>query len=100
MLTLYVLSYSNGLPKVVAPRMYCDICEEFDLHETDDCPKQAGEMEEESKNTKHHGTRNADRPFCDNCEGITPSPKNRGAQAFLTNPPPPNPTLSLLCPEH
>ncbi|KAJ8918792.1 hypothetical protein NQ315_011076 [Exocentrus adspersus] len=26
--------------KQPAPRMYCDICEEFDLHETEDCPTQ------------------------------------------------------------
>ena len=25
----------------VAPRLFCDICDEFDLHDTEDCPTQA-----------------------------------------------------------
>ena len=24
----------------VAPRLFCDICDEFDIHDTEDCPTQ------------------------------------------------------------
>ena len=31
----------NGVSsRAVPPRMYCDICDQFDLHETEDCPIQ------------------------------------------------------------
>lgn len=26
-----------------APRVFCDICDEFDAHETEDCPLQSGD---------------------------------------------------------
>lgn len=49
--------------------MYCDICEKFDLHETEDCPTQAMEEEEEQTHTHTHAKRHVERPYCDNCEG-------------------------------
>jgi|LakMenEpi03Aug12_release.lakeMendotaPanAssembly.Ray.scaffolds.fasta_scaffold534665_1 hypothetical protein len=31
----------NGVSsRQTAPRLFCDICDEFDLHDTEDCPKQ------------------------------------------------------------
>ena len=45
-LTLNVLDESqefifNGVSsRAVPPRMFCDICDQFDLHETEDCPTQ------------------------------------------------------------
>ncbi|KRT81332.1 hypothetical protein AMK59_4937, partial [Oryctes borbonicus] len=49
------------------PRMYCDICEEFDLHETEDCPQQANEdmpaVRERSPKEKPQP-----RPYCEICE--------------------------------
>jgi CAP-Gly domain-containing linker protein 1 len=31
----------NGVSsRQAAPRLFCDICDEFDLHDTEDCPKQ------------------------------------------------------------
>ena len=31
----------NGVSsRAVPPRMFCDICDQFDLHETEDCPTQ------------------------------------------------------------
>ena len=31
----------NGIDtKAVAPRLFCDICDEFDIHDTEDCPTQ------------------------------------------------------------
>ena len=35
------------------PRMFCDICDCFDLHETEECPQQEGE--EENLRHSHHG---------------------------------------------
>lgn len=58
--------------KKPAPRVYCDICEVFDAHETEDCPTQCSEMnldapakrdEEKKKNRKP-----VVRKYCDNCE--------------------------------
>ena len=51
--------------------MYCDICEEFDAHETEDCPTQCSGMDpdapapvkrEEKKRTP------VIRKYCDVCE--------------------------------
>ena len=45
--------------------------DEFDLHDTEDCPTQAmpeAEEDTESHNTKSHGTRGAVREYCDTCE--------------------------------
>lgn len=59
--------------KKPAPRVYCDICEEFDSHETEDCPTQCSGMdpdapapmksEEEKKKRKQ-----VVRKYCDICE--------------------------------
>ncbi|XP_066997718.2 CAP-Gly domain-containing linker protein 1 isoform X3 [Anabrus simplex] len=55
--------------RVVPPRMYCDICDVFDAHETEDCPRQS--MESPPPHPKHKpGTRTqiAERPYCELCE--------------------------------
>ena len=54
----------------VAPRLFCDICDQFDLHDTEDCPTQAmPEPDEiEFSHTKSGGQRGAIREFCTNCE--------------------------------
>lgn len=58
----------NGInSKVVLPRLFCDICDMFDLHDTEDCPRQASS--ESPPPTQHHGNRNQVRPYCDICEG-------------------------------
>ncbi|XP_067684730.1 CAP-Gly domain-containing linker protein 1-like isoform X2 [Haliotis asinina] len=49
-----------------APRLFCDICDMFDLHDTDDCPKQA--MSDSPPPTQYHGDRKSTRPYCDICE--------------------------------
>ncbi|WKY01977.1 hypothetical protein Q1695_015745 [Nippostrongylus brasiliensis] len=49
----------------VKPRAYCDICEEFDKHETEDCPKQ--EQEEEAQ-VKPKKALPPAREYCDYCE--------------------------------
>ncbi|XP_060699628.1 CAP-Gly domain-containing linker protein 1 isoform X1 [Hemiscyllium ocellatum] len=49
------------------PRLFCDICDCFDLHDTEDCPTQA-QMSEFPQHTTYHGNRNEERPYCDICE--------------------------------
>ncbi|XP_064612124.1 CAP-Gly domain-containing linker protein 1-like isoform X3 [Liolophura sinensis] len=55
--------------KVKAPRLFCDICDVFDKHETEDCPLQAMSDTESPPPSQHHGSRNEERPYCDICEG-------------------------------
>lgn len=49
--------------------MFCDICDVFDAHETEDCPQQAST--EPVRPVQHHipGTRGFERPYCPICEG-------------------------------
>ncbi|XP_058059637.1 restin homolog [Anopheles bellator] len=54
-----------------APRVFCDICDEFDLHETEDCPKQCSDSPPES--LKHAGDEKErklppPRKYCESCE--------------------------------
>ncbi|XP_078045829.1 cytoplasmic linker protein 190 isoform X2 [Augochlora pura] len=59
----------NTLEKrMAAPRMFCDICDQFDLHETEDCPRQAQDFLETEKVAKSPKKVSADRPYCENCE--------------------------------
>ncbi|XP_045548431.1 CAP-Gly domain-containing linker protein 1 isoform X2 [Salmo salar] len=52
--------------KKAPPRLFCDICDCFDLHDTEDCPTQA-----QSPDSVHHSSfkgKPADqRPYCDIC---------------------------------
>ncbi|XP_019614232.1 PREDICTED: CAP-Gly domain-containing linker protein 1-like [Branchiostoma belcheri] len=43
------------LRQLPPPRLYCDICDVFDEHDTDDCPKQATEFEEYASHSQYHG---------------------------------------------
>ena len=54
----------------VAPRLFCDICDQFDLHDTEDCPTQAMEIEPQLalEHTKSGAQRGAVREYCTNCE--------------------------------
>uniref|UniRef100_A0AAF5PNL6 CAP-Gly domain-containing protein n=1 Tax=Wuchereria bancrofti TaxID=6293 RepID=A0AAF5PNL6_WUCBA len=49
-------------------RLYCDICEVFDLHDTTDCPAQAMDMEEEAVRKKNKKAKPPARPYCEHCE--------------------------------
>ncbi|KAI4503130.1 hypothetical protein M0802_002174 [Mischocyttarus mexicanus] len=51
-----------------APRMFCDICDQFDLHETEDCPRQAQDFTEPEKIIKSPKKPSLERPYCENCE--------------------------------
>ena len=77
----------NGVSsRAIPPRLFCDICDEFDLHDTEDCPTQASlsindivqsssryftqatPVVEETTHTKKGGKRGVERPYCDTCE--------------------------------
>jgi CAP-Gly domain-containing linker protein 1 len=48
------------------PRLFCDICDVFDQHDTEDCPCQAMDYEEDTPSpSHHHGERKQSRPYCD-----------------------------------
>ncbi|KAG9333217.1 hypothetical protein JZ751_012998 [Albula glossodonta] len=49
------------------PRLFCDICDCFDLHDTEDCPTQA-QLPDSPPHTAYHGNRSDERPYCDICE--------------------------------
>jgi CAP-Gly domain-containing linker protein 1 len=42
----------------------------FDLHDTEDCPTQSMQQEEEetAANTRSGGVRGIERPYCEKCE--------------------------------
>ena len=56
-------------PKKPPPRLFCDICDIFDAHDTDDCPIQAQEDDGPAP-SYHHLERGDSRPYCDTCEGM------------------------------
>jgi len=50
-------------------RLYCDICEIFDSHDTEDCPLQDQNDHERSLHkTTNNFVQGEQRPFCDECE--------------------------------
>ena len=57
------------MTQALPPRLFCDICDVFDQHDTDDCPLQANELEQLESHTQYHGHRGAERPYCETCEG-------------------------------
>ena len=55
---------------MVAPRLFCDICDEFDLHDTDDCPRQATEAPSPPSTPRiARAPAPPPRSYCENCEG-------------------------------
>ncbi|XP_060751933.1 CAP-Gly domain-containing linker protein 1-like isoform X2 [Tachysurus vachellii] len=55
--------------KKAPPRVFCDICDYFDLHDTEDCPTQMQSPDSPPHST-HHGSRGGERPYCDICEAF------------------------------
>lgn len=50
--------------------MYCDICEEFDKHETEDCPQQTSDdVPADVKKVAGERKQVPARAYCDICEG-------------------------------
>ncbi|CAL8278227.1 unnamed protein product [Merluccius merluccius] len=55
--------------KKAPPRLFCDICDCFDLHDTEDCPTQA-QSPDAVPHTAYHGNPAVERPYCDICEAF------------------------------
>jgi len=69
----YLLNGLSSASKAVPPRLFCDICDEFDRHDTEDCPTQAQTLEEEAFHTRSGAARPGaagaqERPYCETCE--------------------------------
>ncbi|KAG8270377.1 CAP-GLY domain-containing linker protein 1 [Homalodisca vitripennis] len=54
---------STRLP---TPRLFCDICDMFDLHDTEDCPRQGADTPPPQQS--HTYPRGFERPYCETCE--------------------------------
>ncbi|XP_048479588.1 restin homolog isoform X1 [Plutella xylostella] len=63
--------FNGRKPKAVAPRLFCDICDVFDAHDTEDCPRQAAAPDEPSRKPPP-----PPRPYCDICEVFGHSTEN------------------------
>jgi len=64
-----LLGYDDSAQRRMAPRLFCDICDIFDAHETEDCPTQCSDPVEDlgqGSNAKYR--RGEVRPYCDGCE--------------------------------
>ncbi|KAM6976223.1 CAP-Gly domain-containing linker protein 1 [Tautogolabrus adspersus] len=64
--------FMEGVPKrekKATPRLFCDICDCFDLHDTEDCPTQA-QSPDSVPHTTYHGKPSDERPYCDICEAF------------------------------
>lgn len=68
MLSFPSADLSDLTPSRPPPRLFCDICDIFDAHDTDDCPIQEQD-DEGPPPTHYHEDRHTDRPYCDTCEG-------------------------------
>ncbi|XP_061758257.1 CAP-Gly domain-containing linker protein 1 isoform X3 [Nerophis ophidion] len=64
-------SYGGGdkepVKKKLPPRLFCDICDCFDLHDTEDCPTQE-QMPDSPPHSSYHGSKGDERPYCNTCE--------------------------------
>ena len=63
------LPVDNGESQATT-RLFCDICDAFDLHDTGECPQQSNTAAEIETHSRHNvKTQNsATRLYCDNCE--------------------------------
>ncbi|XP_022819604.1 CAP-Gly domain-containing linker protein 1 isoform X3 [Spodoptera litura] len=59
--------FNGRKARAVAPRLFCDICDVFDAHDTEDCPRQAGEPDAPPPPTNRRAAP-PPRPYCDICE--------------------------------
>lgn len=69
----FILCFSSldevKMKKKAPPRVFCDICDCFDLHDTEDCPTQT-QSPDLPPHTTYHGSRSGERPYCDICEAF------------------------------
>lgn len=71
-LNVLLSSFLEGVSKrekKAPPRLFCDICDCFDLHDTEDCPTQA-QSPDSVPHTTYHGNPADERPYCDICEAF------------------------------
>ncbi|XP_077479318.1 restin isoform X2 [Stigmatopora argus] len=61
------LAAESKREKRAPPRPFCDICDCFDLHDTEDCPTQA-QSPDSVPHSSYGGHRDDERPYCDVCE--------------------------------
>uniref|UniRef100_A0A3B3CQB2 CLIP1 zinc knuckle domain-containing protein n=1 Tax=Oryzias melastigma TaxID=30732 RepID=A0A3B3CQB2_ORYME len=69
---LALAELGEGVPKrekKATPRLFCDICDCFDLHDTEDCPTQAQSPDSVPHST-YRGNPANERPYCDICEAF------------------------------
>lgn len=59
--------FNGRKSRPVAPRLFCDICDVFDSHDTEDCPRQSAEPDAPPPPTNRRAPP-PPRPFCDICE--------------------------------
>ncbi|XP_048509340.1 CAP-Gly domain-containing linker protein 2 isoform X4 [Athalia rosae] len=56
--------------RIMPPRLFCDICDQFDLHDTEDCPRQAQGSPEPVTSARTPTRGPIERPYCDICEAF------------------------------
>ena len=63
---MYFVLFTRKPKRTVTPRLFCDICDIFDAHDTEDCPIQCNEPEVRPNSVK---SKPPPRPYCETCEG-------------------------------
>ncbi|XP_059057015.1 restin homolog isoform X2 [Achroia grisella] len=58
----------NGRKSRPAPRLFCDICDVFDAHDTEDCPRQSADPDPPAPALTSKRVPPPPRPYCDICE--------------------------------
>lgn len=49
-------------------RLFCDHCDKFDLHDSEDCPTSSHLKQEQSEHTRLNQPKKNSRAYCVNCE--------------------------------
>ena len=68
---LFFFQHRSPTKSGLKTRSFCDICDVFDSHETEDCPLQSNDQNgDTSSGSKKNGQIGKERPYCDICEGV------------------------------
>ena len=49
-------------------RLFCQFCDKFDLHDTEDCPTSGQLKQEQAEHTRLNQPKKTSRAYCVNCE--------------------------------